>query len=177
MLQFILNILKARARHHRHDASEGNNISDILDHSAPFSFANSRSEYRKQFEKQSTDYSLPSLAFKVPFKSIAQARVEMGQIVQDLDPGGTTFLNSYGSVSWPSRLVNWWCRTGRQNFFSSMNRGDTQSFDGRAENISEINSVDFSVQSSLGEEDRWKSEPTIGEISRYYANVRVCQRW
>ena len=119
---------------------------------------------------------MPSLAYKVPFKSIAQARVEMGQIIQDLDPGGTTFMNSYGSISWPSRLVNWWCRIGRQQYFSSMRRVDSQSFDGRAENVSEINSVDFSVQSSLVEDER-VAEPTIGEISRYYANVRVCQRW
>ena len=120
--------------------------------------------------------SIPSLAYKVPFKSIAQARVEMGQILQDLDPGGTTFLNSYGSISWPSRLVNWWCKIGRQQYFSGMHRSDTQSLDGRAETVSEINSVDFSVHSSLADDERG-AEPTVGEMTRYYANVRVCQRW
>lgn len=151
-------VAKARARYRRESAlpsphtgsplpSNGEaGAEDYSDRSAPFSLRNSREDYRRDFEDRTA--SRPTAACRVPYRSVAAARSEMGRVALGED------------CHWPTRVVGWWSRVGK-SFVP----------------VAAPSVIPYS-SSRLGQQEAEEEGTGVsaGALVRHYSSVRVCVR-
>ena len=192
-----LEVAKARGRCRKPDPDSSGSISaeqimNVSDTSAPFAMLNSRAEYRKQFEGMDAPKAEVAIALKIPFKYIACTRIEMGDILSKIDFRTDTLSDLSESISWPSRLVSWFCKTGRTTVTLTdptrlQERNDIESaideeslcessLEGSSLTGSQCIVSGNSITNKVTILSRKDKEDLPGAFGRYYSNVRVCRR-